>query len=92
MSNQKYKTNELELASYLKADGHKLLDVELKGRFVEFHFPALAENSVQSYFTGAQLSARELFEAHRSLRALIQQVRAHQSQIGTDKTWKQLQK
>jgi hypothetical protein len=92
MSNQRYNTNELELASFLKAEGNKLLGVELKGRLVEFHFPASAESSVESYFAGAQLSARELFEAHRSLRALIQLVREHQSQIGTDKTWKQLQK
>jgi hypothetical protein len=87
MSDVKYKTNELELASFLKAEGHKLLDAELKGRLVEFHFPVSAERAVQAYFAGAHLSARELFEAHRSLRALIQQVREHQSQIGTDTTW-----
>jgi hypothetical protein len=52
---------------------------------VEFYFPASAESAVEDYFAGVQLAARELFEAHRSLRALIQQVREHQSQIGTEK-------
>ena len=85
MSNTQYKTSELELASFLKAQGLKLLGAQLKNRLVEFSFPASAESAVEDYFAGAQLSARELFEAHRSLRALIQQVREHQSQIGTEK-------
>jgi hypothetical protein len=85
MSNTQYKTTELELASFLKARGQRLLRTQLKGRLVEFYFPASAESAIEDYFAGAQLSARELFEAHRSLRALIQQVREHQSQIGTEK-------
>jgi hypothetical protein len=92
MSTQQYTTIELELASFLKAQGHKLLGAQPKGRLVEFYFPASAESAVEDYFAGAQLSARELFEAHRSLRALIQQVREH-SRIRTDNTWnQQLQK
>ena len=85
MSNPQYNTTELEVASFLKARGHTLLRAQLRGRLVEFSFPASAESAVEDYFAGAQLSARELFEAHRSLRALIQQVREHQSQIG--KIW-----
>ena len=85
MSNTQYKTTELELASFLRARGHKLLRAQLKGRLVEFYFPAQAESAVEDYFAGTQLSARELFEAHRSLRALVQQVKEHQSQIGTEK-------
>jgi hypothetical protein len=82
MSNTQYKTTELELASFLKARGHTLLRAQLKGRLVEFFFPAQAENAVEDYFAGAQLSARALFEAHRSLRALIQQIKSHHTQIG----------
>jgi hypothetical protein len=84
MSNTQYKTTELELASFLKAQGHKLLRAQLKNRLVEFYFPASAESAVEDYFAGAQLSARELFEAHRSLRALIQQVKSHNTQIGEE--------
>jgi hypothetical protein len=84
-----YKTTELELASFLKARGHKLLRAELKSRLVEFSFPAQAESAIEDYFAGAQLSARELFEAHRSLRALVQQVREHHSQIGSEGKWLQ---
>lgn len=74
-----YKTSELELASFLKARGHKLLDIE-PGRVVAFLFDGSAERDVRAYFAGAELAARELFEAHRSLRALIQQVKEHQSE------------
>ncbi len=88
-----YTTVELELAAFLKAAGHKLLGARPSGRLVEFAFDASAESAVEQYFAGAQLSARELFEAHRSLRALIQQVREHQSHKtnGTDTTWKHSQ-
>ena len=80
MKNQTYTTNELELASFLKAEGHRLLGAELRGRLVEFYFPASAEGAIEGYFAGASLSARELFEAHRSLRALIQQIKQHRSE------------
>ena len=89
MQKTEYITTELELASFLKADGHRLLGADVRGRLVEFHFPVSAESAIGRYFAGAQLSARELFEAHRSLRALIQQVREHQNQIGKEKIWKQ---
>lgn len=84
MHNGRYKTNELELASFLKAQGHKLLGVEPKGRLVEFHFDASAEKAVEEYFAVTQLAARELFEAHCSLRALIQQVKSHNTRIGEE--------
>ena len=87
MQNAEYKTTELELASFLKARGHRLLRASLKGRLVEFYFPVSAESTVEEYFAGAQLSARELFEAHRSLRALIQQVREHDSQTRTERKY-----
>ena len=42
MSNTQYKTTELELASFLKAQGQRLLRAQLKGRLVEFYFPCLS--------------------------------------------------
>ena len=82
-----YKTTELELASFLKARGHRLTAAKMDGRFVSFEFDPAASADADNYFTGAEISARDLFEAHRSLRALIQQVREHSSQkIGTETT------
>jgi hypothetical protein len=81
-----YVTLELEIASYLKASGHHLLGASPKGRLIEFQFDASAEKAVDGYFAGASLSARELFEAHRALRALIQQVKQHQSRSGSPYT------
>jgi len=82
-----YLTSELEMASYLKCRGHKLLSAKLTGRLVTFEFEA--ENGTREdadlYFGGAEVSARELFQAHRSLRALIQQVKEHSFQIGSEK-------
>jgi len=82
-----YLTSELELAAYLKCRGHKLLSAKLTGKIVTFEFGA--ENGIRKdadlYFGGVEVSARELFEAHRSLRALIQQVKEHAFQIGSEK-------
>lgn len=75
-----YKTSELELASFLKARGHKLIGAQPQGRIVEFAFDGDAASDLDEYVAGAAVPARELFEAHRSLRALIQQVKEHQSQ------------
>lgn len=81
-----YKTSELELAAYLKARGHRLLGAKLSGRYVSFEFDEDASHGANNYFSGAQVCARDLFEAHRSLRALIAQVREHasQNQTGTE--------
>jgi len=75
MTTHPYKTTELEVAAFLKARGHKLLGAQSQGRIVEFSFEPTAHEDVDSYIAGAGVAARELFEAHRSLRALIQQVK-----------------
>jgi hypothetical protein len=81
-----YRTTELEIASFLKARGHRLIGAQPQGRLVEFAFEQVAQDDVDSYINGAEIAARELFEAHRSLRALIQQVKQHY-QIRTEETW-----
>jgi len=87
-----YKTTELEVAAFLKSRGHKLLSAKLAGRFIAFECDPQAADDVASYFSGAETSARELFEAHRSLRALIQQVREHSAQqIGSEHTFNEQQ-
>jgi|SRR5690348_10965879 len=80
-----YRTSELELASFLRARGHRLIAAKLDGRLVYFEFDSAASEDADMYFAGTEVSARELFEAHRSLRALIQQVREHSQQIGSEK-------
>ncbi len=84
-----YRTSELELASFLKARGHRLVSTKFDGRVVSFEFTGDAAQDVESYFAGVEVPARDLFEAHRSLRALIQQVREHeaQRQIGTERMY-----
>ena len=72
-----YKTTELEIASFLKARGHRLLGACPSGKLVEFCFDNDATGDVDAYIEGAPIPARDLFEAHRSLRALIQQVKQH---------------
>jgi hypothetical protein len=72
-----YRTTELEVASFLKAKGHPLLGAEPEGRLVAFAFDGAASADADAYFCGSQIPARELFEAHRHLRALIQQLKQH---------------
>jgi len=72
-----YRTNELELAAFLKARGHKLMGTQPDGRLVLFAFPESAASDADRYFAGTEVPAMELFEAHRHLRALIQQVKQH---------------
>ena len=73
-----YLTDELELAAFLKARGYRLFGAEPYGRLVTFAFDPSACADVDNYFAGAEISARELFEAHRHLRTLIKQVKQHQ--------------
>lgn len=72
-----YSTNELEIASFLKAKGHNVKDTRVEGRIVSFYFDASAAEDVDAYFQGTEVPARNLFGAHRTLRALIQQVKQH---------------
>jgi hypothetical protein len=75
-----YRTTELELASFLKARGHQLLGTDSHLRLVGFTFDGSASADADAYFMGSSVSARELFQAHRHLRALIQQLRQHLNQ------------
>lgn len=73
-----YRTTELELASFLRAKGHRVQEAIPQGRLVALVFDGEVATDVSAYFAGEQISAQELFGAHRSLRALIQQVKEHQ--------------
>jgi hypothetical protein len=87
--NQPYKTTELEIAAFLKARGHRLIEATPHGAIVEFAYPPDATPEVDAYFSGAEIRAQELFEAHRSLRALILQIKKHNQNGVEKKTWKQ---
>lgn len=75
MNTLAYKTTELELASFLKARGHRLLFARLDGRVVAFEFSQRGSErrhvrgigdaalDVESYFNGREVSPRELFDA-----------------------------
>ena len=80
-----YRTTELEIAAFLKAKGFQVLEVKPEHRLVTFGFAEAASAEAEAYFVGAALPARELFEAHRHLRTVIQQIKEHRSQtIGAD--------
>jgi hypothetical protein len=79
-----YSTTELEVAAFLKARGHRLLDAKPHGHLVSFSFEESAAADLDSYFCGREVSARELFEAHRCLRGLIRQLKEQKlNKIGT---------
>jgi hypothetical protein len=71
-----YRTSELDIASYLIAAGHALVNVAPAGAIVEFVFngtDGTAAEAVASYLAGDALPVREVFRAHRHLRSLIRQ-------------------
>jgi len=74
-----YRTTELEVAAFLKARGHQVQEAIPQGRIVTFLFDDSVVPDVDAYFSGAHVSANELFQAHRCLRALIQQVKEHKN-------------
>jgi hypothetical protein len=74
-----YRTTELEVAAFLKAKGHRVQEAVPQGRIVTFSFDDSVAPEVDAYFAGAPVPAKELFEAHRCLRALIQQVKNHKN-------------
>jgi hypothetical protein len=87
MVQNSYRTTELEVASFLKARGHRLLGASPTGRLVEFDFEPTAAGDVDSYIAGEAIPARDLFEAHRSLRAIIQQVKQHNQNRSETNLW-----
>ena len=71
-----YTTSELDIASYLIAAGHKLVNARPAGAIVEFVFDntdGTVTKAMESYFAGASLPVAEVFRAHRHLRSLIRQ-------------------
>ena len=73
-----YITTELDIASFLMASGHSLLDAQPQGpQIVQFMFDANVAEDVERYFAGAALPVREVFAAHRQLRTVVKQVKIH---------------
>lgn len=71
-----FHTENLELAAYLMARGHRLLGASPTGRLVVFEFHASAAPDVPNFFSGTiPLPPITLFEHHRTLRSLIATVR-----------------
>lgn len=72
-----YATTELDIASYLVASGHRMLDAQPQSALVEFIFDPSVAADVESYFAGASLPVRDVFQAHRYLRTVVKQVKIH---------------
>jgi hypothetical protein len=71
-----FRTDNLELASFLLARQHRLIGAVPSGRLVVFEFEPSAEADVANFFSGSSpLPPITLFEHHRTLRSLIATVR-----------------
>jgi hypothetical protein len=64
-------TTDLDLASYLKTIGRRLIGTQPQGRFVAFHFEPSASADAQMYLTGASAPAQSVLATYRELRTLI---------------------
>jgi hypothetical protein len=72
-----YVTTELDIASYLLASGHRMLDARPQESLVQFVFDPSVVSEVEAYFAGASLPVQEVFKAHRHLRTVVKQVKIH---------------
>ena len=72
-----YITTELDIASFLMASGHRMLDAQPQGSLVQFVFDPAVTADVEAYFAGATLPVQEVFRAHRHLRTVVKQVKIH---------------
>lgn len=80
-----YRTDNLELASYLLARGHRLIGADPSAPLVAFVFEPGAAEDVANFFSGttppgaAPIPAVKLFEHHRTLRSMIATIRGMSS-------------
>jgi hypothetical protein len=76
-----YCTDNLELASYLLARGHRLIGADPSCPLVAFVFEPRAAEDVANFFSGttpagtAPIPPVKLFEHHRTLRSMIATIR-----------------
>jgi hypothetical protein len=64
-----YRTTSLDLATFLKSQGHPLLGTDVSGTLVEFVFPSEARADVDVYYSGvAHVRPMHLFETFHDLR------------------------
>jgi len=71
-----FRTDNLELASFLMARQHRLVGAIPSGLLVVFEFESSAAADVANFFSGSTpLPPITLFEHHRTLRSLIATVR-----------------
>jgi hypothetical protein len=73
MNNSSFLTSDLNLAAYLLATGHRLLGLEGPAGRRSFVFARVPQDAVAAYFADAHVSARQLLNALRDLKALLSQ-------------------
>jgi hypothetical protein len=69
-----YRTTSLDLAAFLKSQGHPIIGSDPSGSQIELIFPAseLIHFDVETYFTGtATVRPLALFETYHSLRSMV---------------------
>jgi hypothetical protein len=80
-----YRTDNLELASYLLARGHRLIGADPSAPLVAFVFEPGAVGDVANFFSGTTppgttpIPPVKLFEHHRTLRSMIATMRSASS-------------
>lgn len=74
MNEREKRISDINLASYLRAKGYRLIDVRPDGRHTEWVFEAVAHEEILRYFNGDdQTSARDLFNAFKEMKGLSYQ-------------------
>jgi hypothetical protein len=70
--NNTYRTTSLDLATFLKSQGHPILGTDSSGALVEFIFPNNVHTDIEVFYAGAaQVRPLHLFETFHSLRSSV---------------------
>jgi hypothetical protein len=72
VGNNTYRTSSLDLATFLKLQGHPIIGTDSSGALVEFIFPNNVHADIDVFYSGvAPVRPLQLFETYHSLRTSV---------------------
>ena len=72
LGNNTYRTSSLDLATFLKSQGHPIIGTDSSSALVEFIFPNNVHADIEVFYSGvAHVRPLALFETYHSLRSSV---------------------
>ena len=81
--NNTYRTSSLDLATFLRAQGHPIIGTDSSGALVEFIFPNDVHADIDAFYNGVvPLRPIALFETYHALRSSVLALRKSVRKVG----------